>query len=297
MKVEHYEIMRSRMTRRGMLKSAASVGAVTALGGLGAGLTGRPAMAQDAALRAEILKIPGVGMGSPTDADWQKVGELCLGPTKETVAEGEFAGRRADLHGAQQPEPAQLPVPRLPEALGGLHRRQDQLDRPRAGRLQRAPAAVDRHRHGRLRHHRDGRAVRGRRARQGARVRDARLGQGPDRHGRLRRLPEGAGRHLGRQDLPDLDRRRLPHLRLPHRLFRRGLADRQSRRADDLAGGQRGHQGPHRQERPADRASSAWLSRSAEGLGRLRLLLPRQPRRGLCQASRTIRPGCSIPTP
>jgi multiple sugar transport system substrate-binding protein len=31
-------------------------------------------------------------MGSPTDADWQKVGELCLGPTKTNVAEGEFAG-------------------------------------------------------------------------------------------------------------------------------------------------------------------------------------------------------------
>ncbi|HCQ66211.1 MAG TPA: sugar ABC transporter substrate-binding protein [Rhodobacteraceae bacterium] len=92
MRIEHYEIMRSRMSRRGMLKGAASVGAVTALGGLGAGLTARPAMAQDSALRAEILKIPGVGMGSPTDADWQKVGDLCLGPTKETVAEGEFEG-------------------------------------------------------------------------------------------------------------------------------------------------------------------------------------------------------------
>ena len=92
MRIEHYEILRSRMSRRGMLKGAASVGAVTALGGLGAGLTARPAMAQDAALRAEILKIPGVGMGSPTDADWQKVGDLCLGPTKETVAEGEFEG-------------------------------------------------------------------------------------------------------------------------------------------------------------------------------------------------------------
>ena len=44
----------------------------------------RAARAQ-ADLRAEILKIPGVGMGSPTDADWQKVGELCLGGTRETV--------------------------------------------------------------------------------------------------------------------------------------------------------------------------------------------------------------------
>ncbi len=55
------------------------------------GLSAGRALAQDD-LRAEILKIPGVGMGSPTDADWQKVGEMCLGPTKEVVAEGEFAG-------------------------------------------------------------------------------------------------------------------------------------------------------------------------------------------------------------
>ena len=33
-------------------------------------------------------------------------------------------------------------------------------------------------------------------------------------------LPQGAGRHLGRQDLPHHHRRRLPHLRLPHGLLR-----------------------------------------------------------------------------
>ena len=43
-------------------------------------------------LRADILKIPGVGAGSPTDTEWQKVGEMCLGGTKDTVEEGEFAG-------------------------------------------------------------------------------------------------------------------------------------------------------------------------------------------------------------
>ena len=53
----------------------------------------RPAFAEaHGNLRAELLAIPGVGAGSPTDADWQKVGELCLGATKENVAEGEFAG-------------------------------------------------------------------------------------------------------------------------------------------------------------------------------------------------------------
>ncbi len=43
-------------------------------------------------LRTQILQIPGVGKGQPTDADWQKVGELCLGPTKANVTEGEFKG-------------------------------------------------------------------------------------------------------------------------------------------------------------------------------------------------------------
>ena len=33
-----------------------------------------------------------MGKGSPTDADWQKVGELTLGPTKANIAEGECKG-------------------------------------------------------------------------------------------------------------------------------------------------------------------------------------------------------------
>lgn len=81
------------INRRNLLQGAASVGAVAALGGVGTGITARPAWAQDSAkLRADILKIPGVGKGSPTDADWQKVGEMCLGPTKETIKQGELAG-------------------------------------------------------------------------------------------------------------------------------------------------------------------------------------------------------------
>ena len=89
MKVELYNAVVAGMSRRGLLKGATSLGAVAALGS--AGLMPKRAMAQDN-LRAEILKIPGVGAGSPTDADWQKVGEMCLGPTKANVAEGEFAG-------------------------------------------------------------------------------------------------------------------------------------------------------------------------------------------------------------
>ncbi|RMH50985.1 MAG: extracellular solute-binding protein [Alphaproteobacteria bacterium] len=95
MKVEIYNAImrRQRMTRRSVLRGAAGLGAMAALGGVATGVSVRPAWAADsAALRAQILKIPGVGMGSPTDADWQKVGEMCLGPTRERVAQGEFAG-------------------------------------------------------------------------------------------------------------------------------------------------------------------------------------------------------------
>ena len=74
-----------------MLKGATSLGVMAAASGVGLGALTTRALAQDN-VRAQILKIPGVDMGSPTDADWQKVGELCMGPTKASVAEGEFAG-------------------------------------------------------------------------------------------------------------------------------------------------------------------------------------------------------------
>ena len=87
MKVELYNYIRAaqKMNRREMLKGTAAVGAMAMMPKTG--------MADGHGnVRAEILKIPGVGAGSPTDSDWQKVGEMCLGATKENVAEGEFAG-------------------------------------------------------------------------------------------------------------------------------------------------------------------------------------------------------------
>ena len=91
MKVELYELLAKRsISRRNLMKGAASVAATTALGSAMAGLAG-PAHAQGVD-RAALLKIPGVGAGSPTDADWQKVGEMCLGATKANVKEGEFKG-------------------------------------------------------------------------------------------------------------------------------------------------------------------------------------------------------------
>ncbi len=92
MKVSIFEqLVRAGATRRELLKGAASMAAVAAasVGPLGA-LTRKASAQED--VRAQILQIPGVGKGSPTDADWQKVGELCLGATKASVAEGEFAG-------------------------------------------------------------------------------------------------------------------------------------------------------------------------------------------------------------
>ncbi len=87
MKVELYD--RMTMSRRTWLKGTAAVSAASIAGSLGAMTTS--ARAEDN-LRAQILQIPGVGKGSPTDADWQKVGEMCLAATKTNVKEGEFKG-------------------------------------------------------------------------------------------------------------------------------------------------------------------------------------------------------------
>ncbi len=88
MKVHHYNaIQRAMLSRRAVLMGGAALGAAAALP-----LSVRPALAQDAALRAQILAIPGVGAGSPTDVHWQEVGRLTMGPTMANVTEGEFAG-------------------------------------------------------------------------------------------------------------------------------------------------------------------------------------------------------------
>src|SRR3954471_2331160 len=92
MKVSLYEqLVRAGATRREVLKGAASVAAIAAASTGALGALTRQASAQDD-VRAQILKIPGVGTGQPTDAHWQQVGALCLGATKASVKEGEFAG-------------------------------------------------------------------------------------------------------------------------------------------------------------------------------------------------------------
>jgi multiple sugar transport system substrate-binding protein len=90
-KVDLYELLaKQSISRRGLMKGAAGVAATAAMSSSMIGLAG-PAYAQGVD-RAELLKVPGVGKGSPTDADWQKVGEMCLGATKANVKEGEFKG-------------------------------------------------------------------------------------------------------------------------------------------------------------------------------------------------------------
>jgi multiple sugar transport system substrate-binding protein len=82
-------LMALQANRRTMLKGAAALSALAVTGGVTA--LAPKAFAQSD-LRKELLKVPGVGKGSPTDADWQKVGEMCLGATKANVKEGEFKG-------------------------------------------------------------------------------------------------------------------------------------------------------------------------------------------------------------
>ncbi|SPF81507.1 extracellular solute-binding protein [Pseudoprimorskyibacter insulae] len=85
MKTDIYKAMTSgRMSRRTMLRGAAATGALAAMP--------KFALAQAGSVREQILQIPGVGNGAPTEADWRKVGALCLGQTKANVAPGEFAG-------------------------------------------------------------------------------------------------------------------------------------------------------------------------------------------------------------
>jgi multiple sugar transport system substrate-binding protein len=89
MRVHVYEtLMAMQRSRRDVLKGAAGAAALAASSSV---LSSTPSFAEDSIV-SQIMKIPGAGNGSPTDADWQKVGALCLGPTKANVQPGEFAG-------------------------------------------------------------------------------------------------------------------------------------------------------------------------------------------------------------
>ncbi len=83
-------VLDKKLNRRTAVKAA--TGAAASMYAFGvAGKSYQRALAQDD-VRAQILQIPGVGAGQPTDADMQRVGELCLEPTKANVQPGEFNG-------------------------------------------------------------------------------------------------------------------------------------------------------------------------------------------------------------
>jgi len=88
-KKEIYDHIVQSMSRRNVLKGAAYAGGAAVLNSATGGLAFAGSHGN---VRSEILKIPGVGQGSPTDSDWQKVGKLCLGPTMKNVKQGEFEG-------------------------------------------------------------------------------------------------------------------------------------------------------------------------------------------------------------
>jgi multiple sugar transport system substrate-binding protein len=89
MRVQVYDqLMAMQASRRHVLKGGV---AAALAAGVPLGFSSAPAYAADSVV-AQIMKIPGAGNGSPTDADWQKVGELCLGQTKANVQPGEFKG-------------------------------------------------------------------------------------------------------------------------------------------------------------------------------------------------------------
>jgi multiple sugar transport system substrate-binding protein len=95
---EYSRMMEMQASRRTLLKGAAGAGAAASLASAGMLPSTAPAAAQGS-LRAQLLQIPGVGKGSPTDADWQKVGALTLGATKANVKEGEFKGVQLSFMG------------------------------------------------------------------------------------------------------------------------------------------------------------------------------------------------------
>ena len=87
---------KKKINRRQFVKKAstavAGAGVVAAGSGTGISLLSNTASAGGHDVRKDILRIPGVGKGSPTDSDWQKVGSMCLGPTESRVSKGEFKG-------------------------------------------------------------------------------------------------------------------------------------------------------------------------------------------------------------
>ena len=236
---------------------------------------------------AQIMKIPGAGNGSPTDADWQKVGELCLGPTKANVQPGEFKGvdfsfmglNNQNLHnflfrGFLKPWEAYT---------GASIKWIDLAQADYNARLQQsiATGTVD------FDIIEMGAPFEGDMG-----VKDL-LSDMPDwvmkqiDFDDYRQLPQAAGRHLERQDPSRHHRQRLPHDEHPHRRLRR------SRSRQGLEGRrQRGRRGARR--RPGSRCSRSPSSSRARS-SRARTSTASSTSRSRGAASSSISP-CSRAT-
>ena len=275
MKLELYNML----SRRTVLKGAAAASALAATGTIGMPPVSKAYAASD--LRAAMLKIPGVGAGQPTDADWQKVGGMCLEPTKANVAEGEFKGVELSFMGLNNQNVHNVLFRGLSKAwadyTGATINWIDLAQADYNSRLQQSIATG---------------TVDFDVIEMGAPFEGDVCGKGlasvmPDWVAKQIEMDDyvsylkAAGRHLGRQDLPHFMRWRLPQFQLPFGRVRRcgpggrvegiGWGGRLGS-AQDLAAGQCLYQVPEGQE--ARRTGSLWLSRSVQGLGRFRFLLP-----------------------
>ena len=297
MKVQHYQwLMAAQASRRAVLKGAASAGALALASGGALGALTRAASAQDN-LRAEILKIPGVGKGSPTDADWQKVGEMCLGATKANVAEGEFAGVELTFMGLNNQNLHNF-------LFRGFLKPWETYTGAKINWIDLAQADYN----ARLQQSIATGTVDFDIIEMGAPFEGDTAGKGL-----LDEMPDWVATQIDMDDYVD-------YLKPPvgtwdgktyrisidgdcHTFAYRTDYSRRTRRsaaatgmteaAHHLGAGQRVVEVARRQDRSADRARRLRLPRPAQvPVGRLRLLLPRGPRRGLRQASR--RPGLAV---
>ena len=302
MRVQVYELlMAMQRSRRDVLKGAAAAATLAASSSV---LSSTPSFAEDSVV-SQILQIPGVGKGSPTDADWQKVGELCLGPTKANVQPGEFKGVELTFMGLNNQNLHNFLFRGFLkpwEAYTGA--KITWIDLAQADynpRLQQAIATGT--------------------------VDFDILEMGAPFEGDV------CGKGLA-SEMPDWVKKQIDYddyvayLKPPvgtwdgktYRITIDGDCHNFNYRTDYFsdAGPRQGLEGRQDNTGPNGRVPQTWqqvqavtkflkgkkiggkdvyrLSRRAEGLGRLRLLLPRQPRHRLCQASRTTRPGCSTST-
>ena len=295
MKVGLYEqLVRAGATRRDVLKGAASMAAIAAASGAGLGALTRPASAASE-LRAQILQDPrrrqGLSRPMPTS---RRSASSASDATKANVKEGEFAGVELTFMGLNNQNLHNVLFRGFLkpwEAYTGA--KISWIDLAQAdynARLQQSIATG---------------TVDFDIIEMGAPFEGDVCGKGLTSE-----MPDWVKKQIDMDDLVDLSASRRsapgtasstasPSTATAHnfnyrtdvfadadlaKAWKDGGGDRRMGRAEDLAAG------PGRDQVPQGQAVQGpgrlWLSRRAQGLGRFRLLLPRQPRHRLCQASR-----------